>query len=201
MIKKLSILRSESGYTLVELTTVMIISTFLILTAAIAFSVFFAKFREVSRWIELQKDAFECMQTIKDGVSVGSGSNQQFFGVANANKLELSYSGFGGNKLIAFPPAETIANTNDRIEFYSDRNFVRAYYAYGTGESKNVRIFPDPKKTEYMKLTNFEIVPLHYYGQKLVVVNVRLSARVQTAKDKFRYVNYSTNMAIKRKTQ
>ena len=100
-------LRSQRGVTLVEVIVVMLISTMLIMVAALGIGVFFRKFKELSAWAELQKDGWECLNTIKNGISVGTANDMEFIGVANAVEIKLM---------------NTIGNTSSGVEITTPSN-------------------------------------------------------------------------------
>lgn len=203
------LLKSESGFTLVEVLSVTLIMGFLIASAAIGFSVFFSKFRELSRWAELQSEAFESLQQIKNGILVGSGENTRFLGVSSANRLELVASGIGGiqggYKLICYHPAQLNliqgqidVTLEDRVEFWYDRRAIRATTRiYGMPSSNAAYLFPPQEKTDYMEVTKFIISAGEIVGGEVKSVKIELSARVETGKKRYRYVNYSTIMALR----
>lgn len=192
------LLRSRSGFTLVEVLTVTLIMGFLLASAMVGFSVFAAKFKEISRWIELQKDAFETLQTIKNGVSIGYGQSQLFYGVVNSNKLELRASGFGGgsDRLVCYPGVDSESHANDKIEFYFDGRAIKYQYVYGPTSSPTVDLFPSRKQREYIQVQSFKIRQYNN-GPEVKAIKLELSARINTSKNRYRYVNYSTIMAIR----
>jgi len=190
-------IKSEAGFSLVEIITVTLLMAMLITTAAIGISIFFGKMLEINRWIELQEDAIECLNSIKNGVSVGTGNNQQYYGVANAKTMRLVASGIGGGgayKLVCNPPAEDIMYTGDLVEFFFDGDHVRYRTVYAGSGSQNQYLFPSRNKKEYMKVTQFSLNQYNS-GSDMKVVRVVLNARVETSKNKYRYVRFSTLMA------
>ncbi len=198
MNKKFRNLRSQAGYTLIEVTTVMLITGFLLASAAAGFSIFFSKFTELSRWVELQKTAFECLQTIKSGLLVGTGNDIAFYGVVSSTKLELEASGIGigSKKLICHQPELSDLYKYNRIEFFYDGRVIKSRYTHGPVNSQLIDVFPKGKQREYMSIQNFTM-DQYNQGSDVKAVKVALSARVETAKDRYRYVNYSTIMAIR----
>ncbi|MDZ4121992.1 MAG: type II secretion system protein [Candidatus Cloacimonadaceae bacterium] len=196
MRNRIRLLGSESGFTLVETISVMLIMGFLLASAAVGLSVFIGKFREITRWVELQDEAFQALQTIKLGIDVGDAMNQAYFGVSGARFLELQSSGYtGGRKLICRMPSEDAGHANDRVEFFYDGTVIKAYVVWGPTSSTRV-IFPNVKLQEHIKIEKFNIVEKNLGGE-LKAVTVELSARVQTSKDRTRRVDYSTVMAIR----
>ncbi len=195
---KFSVLGSQSGYTIIELTTVMLISGFLLASAAAGFSIFFSKFTELSRWVDLQKSAFETLQTIKSGMLVGTGNDVAFYGVVTSERLEFEASGIGigSQKLICHQPETSEVYKYNRIEFFFDGSAIKTRYTHGPVNSQLVDLFPKGRQKDIMKVDKFTMSQ-HNQGSDLKAVKIALSASVQTGKDRFRYVNYSTIMAIR----
>jgi len=190
--------KSEAGFSLVEIITVTLLMTMLITSAAIGLSVFFGKIHELTRWIELQEDAMECINSIKNGVSVGSGINQQYYGVANSRTMKFFSSGFGGSggssKLVCYPPSSSEYYSNDNVEFYFDGTFVRYRTVYAGSSSSNMYLFPERSKKDYIKITQFNMTKYNH-GDDVKVIRLVLNARIETGEDKYRYIRFSTLMA------
>ncbi len=201
-------LKSQKGFTLIELISVGIISSLLIVIAGVGLSVFFSKYQEINAYVELQKDALEFLNYLKNGYTVGSGSYIQFNGVASAKALAITgrtnEAGKGNGLKITPPFMEEFPN--DFIHFYLHEGAIRVNYMYN-GVQVNSPQYLFPKRGEMSRVTieSFKVSDANAYnalfvnkiGEPLCVVYVELKAKVQTAKNKFRYVNFNTVMAMK----
>ena len=195
MMRKL--LTNQKGFTAVELISVLTISTLLILISAVGLSVFFAKYRELNIWVELQKDALHCINTIKTGVAVGDQQNTQFYGVANARNLELIGAVFGGTTgtgVICTPPISDASQAIDKAQYYFDGRAVRVNYVYrGVQVASPLYLFPEEAKLDHYEITNFSVSKVNT-GTEVNVIKVDLSARAKIRPDVYKSVNFSTMM-------
>lgn len=200
---------SEKGFTLIEVIVVIVITSLLILSAAVGLSVFFGKYQEINAYIALQKDAMDFLNTMKNGYKVGSGAYMQFNGVASARKLFITgrtnESG-KGNGLKIIPPARAEFVNSDYIHYYLADGVIRADYVFN-GVQVNTPAYIFPKRAERDRITieNFKIsdantgnaIYVPKLNEPLCIVKVELKAKVKTSKNKYRYVDFSTNMAMK----
>ncbi len=206
MIRQL--LGNEKGFTLIEIISVLVISSLLILVAAVGLSVFFGKYQELNAYIELQKDAAEFFNFLQYGYNVGSGNNIQFNGIASARALEitgLTDEGGKGNGIKITPPLKE-EYPYDFIQFYLQDKAIRANYMYN-GVQVNAPIWVFPKKAlrDQVIIESFKIGDANAYNaifpyktdENLCVVNVDLKAKVKVSKNKYRSIHYSTVMAMK----
>ena len=114
-----SILGRQRGVTLAELVVVMAISVILIFAAALGIGTFFRKYRELTAWAELQKDALDCLNLIKNGVPVGNAQDMEYYGVANAlNMRLLNTTTNSSTDLRIIPPTDKGLETLDYAQFY-----------------------------------------------------------------------------------
>jgi len=206
--RSFGIVTNQRGFSLIELISVVLISSMLIVVAGVGLSVFFAKYQEINAFVELQKDAMEFLNYLKNGYNVGSGAYIQFNGVASAKALEITgrseEAGKGTGLKITPPFKEEFPN--DFIHYYLSNGVIRANYMYN-GVQVNQPIFLFPKRGEIGRVTiqSFKVSDANAYNEvyvsmlnePLCVVNVELKARVQTAKNKYRNVHYKTTMAMK----
>ncbi|MDD3235152.1 MAG: prepilin-type N-terminal cleavage/methylation domain-containing protein [Candidatus Cloacimonetes bacterium] len=203
-----SLLHSPKGFTLIELITVMIISTLLIVIAGVGLSVFFAKYQEINAYVELQKDAMEFLNYLKNGYNVGSGNRIQFNGIVNAKAIELTgrtyeTGKYSGIKIL--PPLKE-EFPHDFMHFYLQDKVIRVNYMFD-GVQVNVPGYVFPKRSQIgnVVIESFKISDANAYNvlfvdngkEPLCVVNVELKAKVKTSKNKFRYVHFNTVMATK----
>lgn len=186
---------NQKGYTMIELIVVMAIFGFLIAVSAVGFSVFFSKFNELSKWAELQKSAFECVLTVKNGLSVGSGMTQQFYGVANAEELTIEgTSGISGTGITCKPPAHEAANIYDEVTFFWDGNYVRASYKYGPiSSSYPLYVFPQFRRNNDIRVTKFRFTKVNS-GPDTKVVQLDFEAEMKITQNRTRRVAYVTKM-------
>ncbi|PKN72748.1 MAG: prepilin-type cleavage/methylation domain-containing protein [Candidatus Cloacimonetes bacterium HGW-Cloacimonetes-3] len=201
-------LKSQKGFTLIELISVGIISSLLIVIAGVGLSVFFSKYQEINAFVELQKDALECLNYLKNGYNVGSGGYIQFNGVASAKALEITgrtdEAGKGNGLKITPPFMEEFPN--DFVHFYLQDKIIRVNYMYN-GVQVNTPLYLFPKRAERSRVTieSFKVSDANAYSalfvnkidEPLCAVNVELKAKVETSKNKFRYINFNTVMAMK----
>jgi prepilin-type N-terminal cleavage/methylation domain-containing protein len=204
-------LKNPKGFTLIELVSVAVISSLLIVIAGVGLSVFFAKYQEINAYVELQKDAMECLNYIRNGLGVGSGEFNQFNGVVSANAMELtgtsnesgSYSGLK----LSPPPVELYEEfTNDFIHYYLQDKVIRVNYMHnGVQVSSPLYLFPKRGEIDRVSIESFKVSDANAFNslyqkkpdEPLCAVNVELKAKVKTAKNKYRYVRFSTVMAIR----
>jgi len=186
---------NQKGYTLIELVVVVTIFGFLIMVSAVGFSVFFSKFRELSKWAELQKSAFECVMTIKNGISVGTGTNQQFYGVANAVQLSIEgVNAVSGTSIVCKPPAHDAANIHDQVRFFWDGNYVRATYRYGQlSTSYPIYVFPQFKRDNDIRVSKFRFTKVNS-GPETEVIQLEFEAEMKISPTKTKTVAYVTKM-------
>ncbi len=187
----------------------MVISTLLILSAGVGLSVFFTKYQELNAYVELQKNAVEFLNFLKNGYNVGSGSYIQFNGIANARRLEITgradQSGKGSGIRITPPALEEFSNV-DFMHFYLSDGVIRANYVYN-GVQVNTPAYIFPKRAEKNRVTieHFRIsdanmnnaIYVPRLDEPLCVVKVELKAKVLITKKNYRYVEFNTIMAMK----
>lgn len=201
-------LRSNKGFTLVEIISVLVISTLLIVIAGVGLSVFFGSYQELNAYVELQKDTMEFLNYLKNGYNVGSGSFIQFNGIASAMALEItgrSDESGKGNGIKIRPPARE-EYPNDFMHFYLQDGIIRADYMFnGTQVNSPVFLFPKRALADKVTIETFKIGDANANNaifaakenEALCVVNVEIKATVQTSEDKFRTVIFKTVMAMK----
>jgi prepilin-type N-terminal cleavage/methylation domain-containing protein len=199
---------NQKGFTLIEMISVLLISTLLILVAGVGLSVFFGKYQELNAYVELQKDTTEFLSFIKTGYNVGSGNNIQFNGVVNARALEITgrtNEAGKGNGIKIIPPLRE-EYPNDFMHFYLQEGIIRANYMYnGVQVYSPAFIFPKRALKEKVKIIEFKVGDANAYNalfpykpdEKLCVVTVEIKAKVETSAKKFRNVSFSTVMAMK----
>ncbi|MBW6514293.1 MAG: prepilin-type N-terminal cleavage/methylation domain-containing protein [Candidatus Syntrophosphaera sp.] len=192
------IIGRQRGVTLVEVIVVMIISTLLIVTAALGVGVFFRKYKELNAWAELQTDALDALNIIKNGVPVGSGDNMEYYGVTNAMKLQLTNTTTNtANGIRIVPPTDRLMETNDYAHFFLYDGVVRCTYVFhGIQVASPLYIFPKEENLGKMVVDRFLITKLNQ-EQEVLAVQVELHARVKTGTDNFRTVRFRTKMAKK----
>lgn len=192
------IVSNQKGVTLIELITVITISGMLILVSAVGLSVFFSKYKELNTWIELQRDALNCLNTMKMGVPVGNQLNTEYYGIANARKMKLMGALFGGgtgNGIICYPPVTTVSQQPDRAQFYFDGDAVRVYTVYkGVQQGSPEYLFPTRDNLDIVEVQKFSITQMNS-GSDIRIVQVNLSARVKLGKNKFRNIVLTTSMS------
>lgn len=199
----------DNGFSMVELMAVLVISTVIFLGATLAISTFFLKFQELQRISVLNREAFNCMQVIKHGVTVGIGGKTQFMGVVNADEAELSgnYAEGGRTALLLKPPtSHSEYSAHDEIKIFLADGHVRyEQYVFGSeGTSSRDRfIFPKRAsgKNQIMEVTKLVFRNGNPDAKNMKIVKVELEARVEIsrgdkAKRNYHTVRYETFMAI-----
>lgn len=197
-INGMKLLRSQAGFTITEIVAVIAISGFLMAVAATGFAAFFSKFDEMNKRTELQRDAFNCLQTIKNGIPIGSGATMKFQGIATADSV--IFKGVSGNissHIVLYPPPSDIYHQNDFIEIYQDGKYVRATYLDGNIQPPApLYLFPKPGRGNVMEVTKLVFWKANPDGPVAKVIRVDLEARVLLRKGVYQTVSYSTKMAL-----
>lgn len=200
----------DDGFSLLELIAVLMISTVIFLGASIAVSTFLLKFQELQRISVLNREAFNCLQVIKHGVTVEIGGQTQFMGVINADEAELSgnfVDGGGRTALLLKPPvSHSEYSTHDEIKIFVSDGYVRyEQFVFGaSGTTSDERyIFPKrvSNKNKIMEVTKLTFRNGNPIAQTLKVVKVELEARIEISraekgKRNYHTVRYETYMAI-----
>ena len=198
MFKLKRILTNQKGVTLIELISVMSISLMLILISAVGLSVFFSKYRELNTWVEMQRDAMNCLSTMKMGVPVGTQRETEYYGITNARKLRLMGALYGsgtGTGITCFPPITDMSQAIDKSQFYFDGKAVRVNYVYrGVQIGSPQYLFPSRDNLDIVELQNFKITQENS-GTEVMVVRVDLTARVKLGPKKYRIISFSTRMS------
>jgi prepilin-type N-terminal cleavage/methylation domain-containing protein len=197
----MKLIRSQAGFTITELMVVIAISGVIMAAAATGFSAFFAKFDEMSSTMELQRDAFNCMQTIKSGIPIGSGTTLKFQGVATADSIIfIGTSGNTSNNIVLYPPASDYTHQNDFVRIWFDGRYVRATYLNGTIQPPApLYLFPKPGRNNKTYVTNLRFTQANTEGGIAKVVRVDLDARVKLRANVYKTVSYTTRMALSMK--
>jgi prepilin-type N-terminal cleavage/methylation domain-containing protein len=193
-----SLLGRQRGVTLAELIVVMAISVMLIFVAAVGIGTFFRKYRELTAWAELQKDALDCLNQIKNGVPVGNVQDMEYYGVANALRLRLTNTTTNSaTGLRVTPPTDKGLETPDYAHFYLYDGAVRCTYVHrGVQVASPLYIFPKQENLDDMIVDKFLFTKVNP-DQDVLAVQVELHARVRTGEDKFRAVKFTTKMVKK----
>jgi len=200
--RNMKLLRSQAGFTITELLVVIIITGGLFAIAAAGFSTFFVKFEELSKTIELQRDAFNCLQTIKSGIKIGSGANLRFSGIATADSVQfVGLNASTSSRIILYPPTTDITHSNDYIQIYLEGEAVRYKYLDGSFQPPPGFIFPLQSRSKTF-VTKLQFSKTNSSDAIIKVVTVLLEAKAEIGKDpltgeaKWKYVSYTTRMAI-----
>lgn len=203
------LIKTNSGFTLVELIAVMVISTLLIVIAGVGLSVFFAKYQELNAYVELQKDAVEFLNILKNGYNVGHGNSIQFNGVASARKLEITgrtNENGKGNGIKITPPTTEMYARIDMVHFYLYEGVIRVNYInQGIQVNTPAYIFPKRAERDRVTIEDFKVsdanvnedIYVPKEDEPLCVLKVELKAKVKVSEGKYRHVNFSTIMAMK----
>jgi hypothetical protein len=201
--KNIKTLKRQRRVTLAEVIVVMLISMMLILISAIGIGAFFRKYKELNAWAELQKDGLECLNLIKNGVPVGSGSNMEYYGVTNAMAIQLTgTTTTSGSGIRITPPSTGMLDSADYAHFYLSDGVVRCTYVHdGIQVASPLFIFPKRENLESMFVEKFLITKVNT-DHDLLAVQVQLDAKVKTGEDQdgkavFRKIKFKTKMVKK----
>jgi prepilin-type N-terminal cleavage/methylation domain-containing protein len=180
----MKLLRSQAGFTITEIIVVIALSGFLMAVAATGFSTFFAKFNELNKITELQRDAFNCVQKIKNGIPIGTGSAMKFSGVATADSVR--FVGINSipptsQNIILYPPKTSVEHAGDFVRIYYDGTYVRATYLNGTMQpAAPLYLFPTPGRNNVTKVTNLRFTQANDSRESTKVISVLLEASYET---------------------
>ena len=186
----MKILKNNRGFTLIEMISVMALATVLIFVSGMVISVYFRRYKELNDYIDLQTEAMKCLDTIRNGYALGDGD--QFYGVVNSTKLELTGSAQTWNQatgIKAYPPTGSLIQGNDFIHFYLDRGVIKVRYAYNGMQSSSAKdLFPIRSQQDKMQVTKFAVSDANAGGsllpfdalktEDLAIIKVNLQARV-----------------------
>lgn len=195
----------SSGFTLMELVASLAIAGIIFAAAAVALGTFFSKYNELSKYADLQSQAFDCLsQSIKYGRLIGNSANdKQWFGIANAESVELlgSESGEGAQGIKILPAKTGSDHMNDWVKFQLSGGKIVSSYRYGNSSSSaQTQVFP-PKlrynKPSDITVTDLRFKPVRVPGTsgKFSVVRVTLDAKIKVRSNYYKYVHYTTKMA------
>ncbi len=197
---KNSLLGRQRGVTLAELLVVIAISSILILISSLGIGIFFRKYRELSAWADLQTDAIDCINQIKNGIPVGPEGNKEYFGVVNAIDLELTNTTTNSSTgLRITPPSQSTLQTPDFAHFYLYDGAVRCNYSHhGVQIASPLYVFPKQENLDKVIVDKFLFTKVNDYADRdILVLQLELNARVRTGEDRYREVKFKTKMAKK----
>lgn len=208
-------LKNNRGMSLIELITVMLISTILIMVSGVAISAFFRRYKVINEFLELQQGAMECLETIRSGYSLNRG--EQFYGVANAKTMELVGSADiwnAGTGIKIYPPTYADYQKNDMIQFYLDEGAIKVSYIYnGIQVNSPQYLFPSRDMRDKIRVTKFSVANANAGGailnlndtadNQLRILEIVMEARIKV-KDaplpnqiQYKTINYRTYMVKK----
>jgi prepilin-type N-terminal cleavage/methylation domain-containing protein len=191
------ILKNERGFTIIELISVLAISTILILISAVGLNAFFVKNRELNTWVSIQKDAMNCLNTMKVGTPVGTQTETSFYGVINAEELELIGAASANDPaegVICHQPQASLIQASDRSHFYFDGQAVRVNYVYkGYSPPTAAYLFPERGQLDEYEVLQFAIWQANP-GEEVELIKVVLEARVKIREGYYKTLKYSTIM-------
>lgn len=207
------VLQNNRGTTLIELITVLVISTLLIMASAAAISTFYRRYKVINDFVDLQTGAMEAIMYIRNGYPMNRG--EQFYGVVNAKRCEIigtSESWGAGNGIKIYPPSKTDLQANDWVIFYRDGKSIRVNYMFnGVQVDSPKYLFPPRQMWDRMEVTKFTVADANASGAQMpisednknTVFKVELEARVKVKegdrpnKTEYKTVSYSTYMVRK----
>ena len=195
-------LRHENGYTLIEMITVLAISSLLIVVAGVGIAVFLSKYNEFKLTSSFYQDSFQALQTIKNGLEAKCNTtiaDKRFMGVINSKTLDFNgqLGGITGSDIILYPDErDLITVASDRVRFYKDNGYIRATYVYNDYiPSTPIYLFPAYKLKNPIQVTKLTFKKLNN-GSEVKAIQVNLEATCQIRKDLIKKVKYSTVMSL-----
>jgi len=207
-------LANQRGVSLVEVIAVMVIIVITIVIAAGGIALFFRKYNELKAYAELQSDALEVINYIKNGIPVGSreirranNGELQFiapkesYGVNNAITIRVLQAPYGASQAngIRVVPIETdaIIAPPDYADFYLYDGTLRCNWRYrGIAQASPVTLFPKIGKRDYMFLDQITFRRLNS-DTEIWALEVSLKARVEVGPDQYKSVHFRTKMVKK----
>lgn len=216
-IRKKHLSLSDHGFTIIELVAVLVLSTVVMAGSYLTISTFLLKFQQLQRISSLNREAFECMQILKHGITVDVANTTHFMGIANADEANLSgnYSNGGRSEISLKPPSfHSLYSENDYINIFAKDGYVgykKNVYNSAYTPNKEQYIFPrnGNSRNQLMEVTklvfnNADPVPDINPDSgmpELKIIKVLLEARVEISRDDnndpvWHNVSYETYMAI-----
>lgn len=207
----INIFKNERGATLIEVISVMLATTVLIVAATFGIIAFFKSYRQLSAFVALQQEAMETIVTIQNGIDVEPGDQARFMGVANAKSLRIiNYSSYlnKGDGIEIRPPTFEPVEAGDYLRVVKENNEINAYYSYHGRYVGPVRLFPSKEYEDIVEIKEFAITdPNRNYAiiptTELGIIGVELEARVllrgseSPSKRKYRSIKFRTLLAMK----
>ena len=223
----LRLIKNQKGFTLIEVISVVLISTILIAVSFAGIMAFFKSYNQINSYLDMQQGMMECMQMIRYGLRMPvRNANLEtlenynprrgvFWGVTNAKTIEIlnynTFLQFGDGLKITPSYLEAVSQGNDHLRFYLDRGAIRATYVYkGSSSSSPLYIFPREKDKDKIEVTAFKISNENkgaYFrlleDDPISLIGVEIEARVLIKDDpvpykrEYRTVNYKTTIAKK----
>jgi hypothetical protein len=222
-----NILRNDKGTSLIEVISVVLISTILIAVSAVGVIAFYKSYNKIDSYVSLQQGVMETLHMMRYGLRMPARPEQlqtlarydagatEYWGISNAGRIELPgfqpFLGYG-NRVKMFPATlQTTAQGNDYLEYYLDDGAIRATYIYrGNRIPSPLQIFPKKKDADRVEVTGFRVynenvgeyfTPIE--GNVIALVGVEIEARVLIKDDplpyrrEFETVRYKTTIAKK----
>ncbi|HPH72381.1 MAG TPA: type II secretion system protein [Candidatus Cloacimonas sp.] len=200
---------NEKGFTLVETIAVIVMSSILILTAALGIGLFFKKYQELNAYVDLQADMAEFLNVLKYGHHIGSRSSDiEFLGVTSAKELKLINMTTipGISKGIEIKPPISDLYPNDFVRYYLHDGYIKMDYRNrGTDSPSPTILFPEKGKKDKVIIEDFLIsdanandaIFVYKPEEKLCIINVDFKAKIKISQNQYKSVHYKTVMAMK----
>lgn len=222
-----NILRNDKGTSLIEVISVLLISTVLIAVSAVGVIAFYNSYNRIDAYVSLQQGVMETLHMMRYGLRMPAGEQQlsslaryepgasEYWGISNAGKLEIPgfqpFLGYGNRLKMTPATFQTTASGNDYLEYYLDNGVIRATYVYGGSRVPSpLQIFPKKKDADRVEVTSFKVFDENigeYFtpieGKVIALVGLEIEARVLLKDDPLPYrreyetVKYKTTVAKK----
>ncbi len=197
---RLFLLSNQKGFSLTEVLAAATVSIILIAMAATAIITFYAKYKELSYYADLQQQAFDAVEVIKYGYPVQGAIDLVFLGIANARSITMDATSGGWGMVsgvTCYPDRTAEGHSNDYVRYYWDRNTksIMVQGLYGVRFYQE-QLFPQ-RNDSHIEVTELGFTSLTG-AEQIKVVEMTIKARVIISEEKHREITYKTNIALSR---
>lgn len=205
------ILRSERGASLIELISIIVVTSVIIIAAMVGVVAFYKSYRRISDFVAIQQEAMEMLVTMQNGIDAEGGEDANFMGIANAKSMRIiNYSSFlnKGDGVELVPPKFTPSEQNDTMQFFKEGDVINAYWTYKGRSVGPYRLFPSEQYEDIVEIVDFYVSDptrgdMFFSDRNLGIVEVNIEARVRLndhprpSQREYRSIHFKTLMARK----
>lgn len=222
-----NILRNEKGTSLIEVISVVLMSTILIAVSAVGVIAFFKSYNSIDSYVSLQQGVMETFHLMRYGMRMPAQerhlitnqnydpAHRQFWGISNAKEITIPdfqpFLGYGSRVRVTPSTPEYTNQGGDYLEYYLDDGAIRASYIYrGSRVPAPLNIFPKRSEADKVEVVSFKVSNENkdqYYrmieDNQLALIGLEIEARVMIKDDPLPYkreyqtVRYKTTVAKK----